>query len=143
MLKVGDKVKLTDANWDKLNMKDHVVSVVHVYYSYTQGVFLGPRGNRLWFTLNKNSGWHAELVETEQEEVGEMTRLPRDRKGKTPIDVGIVKQDGLERVRLSMGEDGTPGRKNSDLSLEETQDLIAMLNYNMLVIKGEIERDGA
>jgi hypothetical protein len=66
-------------------------------------------------------------------------RLPRDRKGKTPIDVGIVEQDGLKRVRLSMGEDGAPGRKNSDLSPQETSDLIAMLNYNLKVINGEID----
>lgn len=66
-------------------------------------------------------------------------RLPRDRKGKTPIDVGVVEQDGLKRVRLSMGEDGTPGRKNSDLSDKETVDLIAMLNYNLKLIRGEID----
>lgn len=81
----------------------------------------------------------AEMIQNALGKGVKMARLPRDRKGKTPIDVGIVTQDGLTRVRVSMGEDGTPGRKNSDLSYKETEDLITMLSYNLALAKGEIE----
>lgn len=67
-------------------------------------------------------------------------RLPRKRKGKTPIDVGVVTQDDTTRVRLSMGDDKATksGKKNSDLTPEEVEDLMAMLNYHRMVATGEI-----
>lgn len=92
-----------------------------------------------WLDTETNDDWEIELL-VENYEVKTM-RLPRDRKGKTPIDVGIVVQDGLTRVRLSMGEDGTPGRKNSDLSVEETENLITMLAYNLELAKGNIKEE--
>jgi len=65
-------------------------------------------------------------------------RLRRSRRGKTPIDIGVVTQDSGPRVRVSIGEDGTPGRKNSDLDFQETEDLITMLQYHLALAKGDI-----
>lgn len=55
-------------------------------------------------------------------------RLPRKRKGTTPVDVVVTEQNGLRRVRLSMG---MPGRKfsNTDLPPDEARDLATMLNF--------------
>lgn len=92
-----------------------------------------------WQYSDNFAEWELELLVKGYEV--DMMRLPRARKGKTPIDVGIVKQDDLTRVRISMGEDNSPGRKNSDLSEQEVLDLIAMLNYHLLVAKGEIIPD--
>ena len=60
-------------------------------------------------------------------------RLPRDRKGKTPIDIGVVVQQSGPRVRVSIGEDWSnpSAKKNSDLSFKETEDLITMLQYHL------------
>lgn len=64
-------------------------------------------------------------------------RLARTRRGKTPIDVGIVTQgDGPTRIRLTVGA-GTPGTKNSDLDINEAEDLAVMLQYYVKVAKGE------
>ena len=70
-------------------------------------------------------------------------RLPRSRRGKTPIDVGVVTQESGPRVRLSVGEDGhgqQSYRKNSDLDVKETEDLITMLQYHVAIAKGEIKQ---
>lgn len=69
-----------------------------------------------------------------------MVRLNRSRRGKTPIDVTIVEQDGTTRVRLTMGEDNG-SKKNSDLTDEEVLDLMALLNYHYLVITGQVPED--
>jgi len=67
-----------------------------------------------------------------------MTRLPRSRKGKTPIDVTTTGQNGLKRVRLTVGHDG--GAKfNSDLDPQEAMDLLTILTYHLSVITGQIE----
>jgi len=92
-----------------------------------------------WLPSDVYPEWQLELL-VKDYEVKQM-RLPRKRKGKTPIDIGIVKQDDLTRVRISMGEDNSPGRKNSDLSEEEVVDLIAMLNYHLMVVRGEVTPD--
>lgn len=67
-------------------------------------------------------------------------RLPRSRKGKTPIDVNLVNQPSNPhpRVRLSVGEDGVPGRKNSDLDPKETEDLITLLQWHLAKARGEV-----
>lgn len=71
-------------------------------------------------------------------------RLPRSRRGKTPIDVNYIEQPSNPhpRVRLSIGEDNTPGRKNSDLDIKETEDLITLLQYHLAMVKGEVPRNG-
>lgn len=69
-----------------------------------------------------------------------MVRLNRTRRGKTPIDVTMTEQDGNQRIRLTMGEDGS-SKKNSDLTEEETYDLIALLNYHLLILRGELDID--
>lgn len=140
--RVGDKVRLTGTEWDIKHHGAQAGDIVVISRVITERIaaFGWPNSDE-WFIFNDGGGsveWSGELVE--DEEVGEMTRLPRERKGKTPIDVGMVQQDGLTRVRISMGEDGG-SRKNSDLSIQETEDLIAMLNYHMLVAKGEIKDD--
>lgn len=69
-------------------------------------------------------------------------RLPRSRRGKTPIDVGVVTQESGPRVRLSIGEDGHGAqsyRKNSDLDVPETENLILMLQYHVEKAKGNIK----
>lgn len=66
-----------------------------------------------------------------------MSRLPRSRKGKTSVDVTITRQDGLPRVRLTMG-DGKPGHKNTDMDEREVEDLIVMLTYKLRMMRGEI-----
>lgn len=66
-------------------------------------------------------------------------RLPRDRRNKTKVDVNIVEQDGLTRVRLSLGEDGR-GRKNTDMSVSEAEDLIVLLQYHKGVADGSIPK---
>jgi len=50
-----------------------------------------------------------------------------------------VEQGNTRRIRITLGEDGG-SKKNSDMTIGETEDLIAILNYNVLVAKGEIER---
>lgn len=68
-------------------------------------------------------------------------RLPRTRRGKTPIDVGVVTQESGPRVRVSIGEDGhgqQSYRKNSDLDFKETENLILMLSFHLAKAKGEI-----
>ena len=67
-----------------------------------------------------------------------MTRLPRSRKGKTPIDVTITDQNGVKRVRLTVGQDNG-AKKNSDLDAQEVADLVTMLAYNVGIITGNIE----
>lgn len=140
--RVGDKVRLTGADWSREHHGAQAGDVVVISRVIDVNLAVYQHFGNDWYIFNDDSGpgpdWSGELVE--DEEVGEMTRLPRERKGKTPIDVGMVQQDGLTRVRISMGEDGG-SRKNSDLSIQETEDLIAMLNYHMLVAKGEIIPD--
>lgn len=80
-----------------------------------------------------------EAVARGNEKAGETVRVPRERRGKTPIDIGIVEQGNTRRIRITLGEDGG-SKKNSDMTIGETEDLIAILNYNVLVAKGEIER---
>jgi hypothetical protein len=68
-------------------------------------------------------------------------RLNRSRRGKTPIDVVIVEQEkGLPRVRLTVGDDLSKpsNKKNSDLDLQEVEDLIVMLTYHKMKIAGDI-----
>lgn len=72
-----------------------------------------------------------------------MARLPRTRKGKTAVDVVAVEQDGLKRVRLSMGEYGTSGHKNTDMPAEEVRDLITLLEYNLAKVQGKVPWDDA
>jgi hypothetical protein len=67
-------------------------------------------------------------------------RLERSRRGKTPIDVNVVIQDGLPRVRLTVGA-GSPNAKNSDLDFEETDALVTVLRYHLARAKGEIPND--
>lgn len=67
-------------------------------------------------------------------------RLPRERKGKTPIDVTIVEQDDTVRVRLTMGEDGG-SKKNSDLTATEVKDLTTLLDYHGKLITGELGQE--
>jgi hypothetical protein len=66
-----------------------------------------------------------------------MSRLPRSRKGKTTVDVTVTKQDGLPRVRLTMG-DGKPNHKNTDMDPTEVADLIVLLTFKLKMIRGEI-----
>lgn len=68
-------------------------------------------------------------------------RLTRSRKGKTPIDIVIVEQEkGQARVRLTVGDDASKpsNKKNSDLDLQEVDDLITMLTYHKMKISGEL-----
>lgn len=68
-----------------------------------------------------------------------MTRLPRSRNGKTPIDVVIVKQDNTKRVRITVGDDlaRPSAKKNSDLDMKEVDDLIVLLSYMKKQIEDE------
>ncbi len=68
-----------------------------------------------------------------------MTRLPRSRRGKTPIDVTIVKQDGNTRIRVTVGDDMArlSAKKNSDLDLKEVDDLIVLLSYMKKQVEDE------
>lgn len=70
-------------------------------------------------------------------------RLPRSRRGKTPIDIGVVTQESGPRVRVSIGEDfsSPSSKKNSDLDFKETEDLITMLQYHLAKAKGDIKDD--
>lgn len=71
-------------------------------------------------------------------------RLPRSRRGKTPIDIGIVEQGGGPiRIRVSIGEDWAKpsSKKNSDLDFKETEDLITLLQWHLAKAKGEV-KDG-
>lgn len=70
-----------------------------------------------------------------------MTRLERSRKGKTTIDVTVTKQDGLGRVRLSMGEQGSYNHRNSDLDAREVRDLITLLEWHLAKVTGAIPWD--
>lgn len=67
-----------------------------------------------------------------------MTRLPRPRKGKTPIDVTNTSQNGVERVRVTVGFDYRT-KTNSDLSPEEVRDLIVLLQYHLAIAEGHIK----
>lgn len=67
-------------------------------------------------------------------------RLPRSRRGKTPIDVVVVTQESGPRVRLTVGDDGA-SKKNSDLDFKEAEDLITLLQYNLAVARGELKSD--
>lgn len=66
-----------------------------------------------------------------------MTRLPRSRRGKTPIDIVVVTQESGPRVRLTLGDDYDT-KRNSDLDFEETEALIVLLRYHLAKAKGEI-----
>lgn len=68
-----------------------------------------------------------------------MTRLPRSRGGKTNVDVDVVtvEQDGLKRVRLTMGA-GTMKVRNTDMDEQEVEDLIVMLEFKLQEIKGSL-----
>lgn len=68
-----------------------------------------------------------------------MTRLPRSRKGKTPIDVTVTRQPAGPRVRLSVGRLNGLGQVNSDLDVKEVNDLVTMLLYHLAVITGKVE----
>jgi hypothetical protein len=67
-----------------------------------------------------------------------MSRLPRSRKGKTTVDVTITRQDGLPRVRLTMGHVDHYSHKNTDMDDREVEDLIIMLTYKLKMMRGEI-----
>lgn len=67
-----------------------------------------------------------------------MSRLPRSRKGKTTVDVTITRQDGLPRVRLTMGNVDHISHKNTDMDEREVEDLIIMLTYKLKMMRGEI-----
>lgn len=69
-----------------------------------------------------------------------MTRLPRTRRGKTPIDVTIVTQEAGPRVRVTIGDDlaRPSAKKNSDLDAKEVEDLIVMLEFNLRRLRGEV-----
>lgn len=68
-------------------------------------------------------------------------RLPRSRRGKTPIDVTTTEQDGNKRVRLTIGDDysNPSAKKNSDLTEKECEDLITLLQGYLAIIRGELE----
>lgn len=66
-----------------------------------------------------------------------MSRLPRSRRGKTAVDVTITRQDGLPRVRLTMGEGY--GNKNTDMDEKEVLDLITLLTFKYKMMRGEID----
>ncbi len=65
-------------------------------------------------------------------------RLRRDRKNKTKVDVNYVNQAGAPRVRLTLGEDDYRGKKNTDLSVREAEDLIVLLEYWKQVANGDL-----
>jgi hypothetical protein len=67
-----------------------------------------------------------------------MSRLPRSRRGKTAVDVTITRQNGLARVRLTMGEKSSPSHKNTDMDDEEVENLIVLLSYKLKMMRGEI-----
>ena len=67
-----------------------------------------------------------------------MTRLRRSRRGKTHVDVTTLRQDGLPRVRLSMGTTGTPNNRNTDMDEAEVEDLIVLLQFKLMMLRGEI-----
>lgn len=65
-------------------------------------------------------------------------RLERSRRGKTNIDVTTTNQDDNKRIRISMGDPGKPGFKNTDLDAVELDNLIVILNYHKLKMEGKI-----
>ena len=69
-----------------------------------------------------------------------MTRLPRSRGGKTPVavDVVVTKQNGLPRVRLTLGADYGTSKKNTDMDEDETEALIVLLQYKLAEMRGEV-----
>ncbi len=69
-----------------------------------------------------------------------MTRLPTSRKGKTPVDVTVTEQNGLKRVRLTMGEDAH-SKRNTDMDEREVEDLITILTFKLAMIRGEVPWD--
>ena len=69
-----------------------------------------------------------------------MTRLPTSRKGKTPVDVTVTNQNGLKRVRLTMGLDAL-NKKNTDMDEQEVEDLITILTFKLAMIRGQVPWD--
>lgn len=65
-------------------------------------------------------------------------RLPRDRGNKMKVDVNFTEQNGLRRVRLTLGEDDYRGKKNTDLTPQEVDDLVTLLQYWKGVVTGDI-----
>jgi len=70
-----------------------------------------------------------------------MTRLPQSRKGKTQVDVTVTQQNTLKRVRLSMGQDGSYSKKNTDMDEREVEDLITILQFKLAMIRGQVPWD--
>lgn len=70
-----------------------------------------------------------------------MSRLPRSRKGKTAVDVTVTRQGGLPRVRLTMGETSAYSHKNTDMDEAEVENLITLLRFKLMMIRGEIPWD--
>lgn len=70
-------------------------------------------------------------------------RLPRSRKGKTTIDVTTTAQNGLKRVRLTMGPPNgwESDRYNTDMDEEETEALITLLRFTLAKLRGEVPDD--
>ena len=66
-----------------------------------------------------------------------MVRLERTRRGKTPIDVTITRQNDLPRVRLTMGNER--GKfTNTDMDEQEVRDLLVLLEFKLLEMKGDV-----
>lgn len=140
----GDKVRLTGSYWHNGSWESYGIHGGETFTVCPTDAWVDNKTTirfeevaQHWSFDGEGGDFELTLVQAESEV--EMARLPRDRKGKTPIDVGIVVQDDLTRVRLSMGEDGAPGRKNSDLSVKEAEDLVTMLQYNISIAKGDIK----
>jgi hypothetical protein len=70
-----------------------------------------------------------------------MTRLTRSRKGKTPVDVVATEQNGLKRVRISMGDERYSNYRNTDMDERETRELITMLEWHLAKVEGRIDWD--
>lgn len=66
-------------------------------------------------------------------------RLPRERKGKTTVDVTNTLQAGIPRVRLSMGRTDDHRFRNTDMSPQEVRDLITLLEYHLAIAEKRIE----
>lgn len=69
-----------------------------------------------------------------------MSRLPQSRKGKTTVDVTVTEQNGLKRVRLTLG-DQTISKKNTDMDEREVEDLITLLQFKLMMLRGEVPWD--
>jgi hypothetical protein len=70
-----------------------------------------------------------------------MVRLNRSRKGKTAIDVTTTLQDGNKRIRITLGEPLSSNKRNTDLDITELRDLITLLQFHELKMKGEVPWD--